>query len=614
MKQDTNQQITIQLIANLKQKIKQIVEQTTKSTLNLDDVHLEHPAEPKHGDLSTNIALTHFKKLTKSQKSIIKSPKSLANLIAEKLDDTILEINKITIADPGFINFTLKSDFYLKNLELILNNQTSFADLNLGQNKLKMVEYAHPNTHKSFHIGHLRNIAIGEAIARIIHKYGYQVIRANYQGDVGLHIAKCLHGIISQTNYQKQLSNLNNLSDKVNYLAQAYVRGTKLYEESKKAKQKTHDINYMIYASAQQYQLRTNNIQPSSTDYLQFVKDDQQFSQINKLWQKTRRWSLDYFETIYKRVHTKFDKYYFESQCLAGVDLAKQALEKGILKKSNKAVIFDGSKYNLDTRVFINSLGLPTYEGKELQLAHHQLNDFPNLDKIIHVVAPEQTSFFDITFKVEELMNEKKFKNKQHHLKYGYVQLKKGKMSSRTGNIVTGKWLLDQAKHTIQKQFNHLTAKQADEIALAAVKYSLLKINAKLNITFDFDESISINGNSGPYLQYTYARTKSILDKAQQINKPLKNIAITDYEKNLLQILYQYPESIVKATEELSPHHICNYLFELAQSYNSFYRNCPIIKAKKTDSKTLRLALTQATSTIIQSGLNLLGINTVEKM
>jgi len=292
------------------------------------------------------------------------------------------------------------------------------------------------------------------------------------------------------------------------------------------------------------------------------------------------------------------------------VEIANKALEKGILKKSKGAVVFDGSKYGLDTRVFINSQGLPTYEAKELSLAPKEFSEFGNIDKCIHVVGPEQKSFFEVTFKVEELLDSKKFKGKQHHRVYEFVDLKDGKMSSRKGQVLTGWWLLDEAKERIKKSFK-VSDKLAEQIGVGAIKYGFLKVSPMSRISFDMEESVSLEGNSGPYLQYTYARALSVLKKTKILKlqgQTLKWVKLYQKEDELLRILSRFDEVVVQAVEDLAPNLVANFLFDVAQKFNGFYNQHKIGDDKK------RLWLTKSTAEILKQGLGLLGIEAPEKM
>lgn len=566
------------IIAMIKNKIIKNL-QTTLKKLGVEgvDVDLQPPANLDFGDYSTSIAL----KLTKVLK---KNSLEIAEMIKKELSKSEL-VDQIDIIKPGFINFRISKKYLIKKAISIYKNEFGFPEYFLGKNKKVMVEFAHPNTHKLFHIGHFRNISTGESIVRILEAVGNKVIRANYQGDVGLHIAKCLYGINSSS---FDIKKLNSLKEKIEFIGKMYTAGTKAYEEDPKAKEEILKINKMIYDND---------------------------PKIMPLWSETKKWSLEYFNEVYKRVYSYFDRLFLENEVTKrGLEISKELLEKGILEKSEGAIVFNGKKYGLDTRVFINSLGFPTYEGKEMGLAEIEFKEFGELDKIIHIVTPEQTSFFKVTFKVEELINEKKYKGKQFHLIYEWVKLKEGKMSSREGNIIEANWLIDQIKEKILKNFK-CDQETAEILAVAAAKYSFLKNSTKTIIHFDIDESVAVDGNSAPYLIYTYVRCQSILNKENNnLDYPqIGEKTISNDELRLIRKIYQFNTIVLKAAQDYSPNFIATYLYELASQYNLFYQKNPILKAEN-NKKELRLLITHATAKTIKKGLELLGIKTVEKM
>jgi arginyl-tRNA synthetase len=508
-----------------------------------------------------------------------KSPVEIAESISEELNKKKKHFIKNIEAQGPYVNFYADWDALARiTVKDILQRKKT------PKKKEKViVEFAHPNTHKLFHIGHLRNIITGESVARILESSGFDVVRANYQGDVGMHIAKCLWGI-NKIGFKTPQT----LGDKIRFLGEAYAKGSKAFEEDEEAKNQIIEINRKIYE-----------------------KD----KSIEKLWSETRKWSLEYFDKIYRRVYTKFGRLFFESEVFgSGLDIAKNALKKGILKTSDGAIIFDGKKYDLDTRVFVNNLGVPTYEAKELGLAALEFSEFGKINKCIHVVGPEQSSFFKVTFKVEELLD-KKFKDRQFHLVYGWVRLKKGKMSSRLGNVIEGEWLLDELKSDIlekyvQKQDYPESKKPeiAEKIAIGAAKYYFLKFNTASEIAFDMDEAISLEGNTGPYLQYTYARANSILSKSKKKPKPG---CYGEEEMRLIKKMSSFQKVAQDAARDYKPHYIANYLFELASMFNEYYHETKVIGS---DSEEKKLALVRAVTIVLRNGLNLLGIDVLEKM
>ncbi|MBM3205424.1 arginine--tRNA ligase, partial [Candidatus Shapirobacteria bacterium] len=374
---------------------------------------------------------------------------------------------------------------------------------------------------------------------------------------------------------------------KIELLAKAYAKGHQAYETQPEAKKEMSHLNQQIY---------------------------DQDKQILNLWQETRGWSLDYFAQIYQRLGTKFDRFYFESQMAQpGQKIVQANLKKGIFQKSEGAIIFPGAKYGLHNRVFINQQGLPTYEAKDLALAKQQMADF-SPQRILHVVGPEQSGYFEVVFKaLEKIMP--KISGREQHLLYGWVRLKNGKMSSRTGQVVLGEWLLNEVKKRLKRKFK-TTEKVAEVVAVGAVKYSLLKFSPLSEIAFDIEESINLEGNSGPYLQYTFARCQSVLEKAQveKFSFNPSNLHLKPEEVALLRTIYKFPEVVLEAGASFAPNLIGNFLFDLAQKYNLFYNLHPILKADRHESRHFRLLLTKAVGQVIKNGLNLLGVEAPEKM
>jgi len=560
---------------------KKLIHALKKNNIAFDEkkIDLQPPNLLLFGDYSTSIAL-------KLAKNLKENPINIGQKIINNLEKGGI-IEKIEIIKPGFINFWLNKKILLSNLDQFSQNNFSIPSFYFGKNKKILIEYAQPNTHKLFHIGHLRNITLGEALARIFEILKNQVIRANYQGDVGLHIAKCLWKI---QNSKIKIQNLKTIKEKIEFIGKMYSEGTKAYEEDEKAKKEIIEINKQIYENDKK---------------------------IFKLWQITRQWSLDYFEKIYQRLDTKFDRLFFESEMSQrGIKMCKEALKKGILEKSQGAIVFNGKKYGLDIRVFINSLGYPTYEGKELALAEKEFSEFGEIDKAIHLTTPEQKSFFKVTFKVETLLNPQKFKDKQQHLPYEWVKLKEGKMSSREGNIIETNWLINKVKDKILTNFK-TDDDTAERISIAAIKYAFLKISPQNPLHFDIEESVSLKGNSGPYVLYTYIRAKNILEKETKINNnllPQSTLNLKTDELNLLRFFNLFSESILKSASYLSPNFLVQYLYELSQKFNLFYEHYPILKEKDKNLRSFRLLITKTTANTIKKGLYLLGIKTVKKM
>lgn len=564
----------------------------------VDPIVLTAPPKPEMGDL----AFACFS-IAKEWK---KNPVHVAQELAEKLSVVILAkagirdieildsrlhgndkvIEKIEAFGP-YVNFFLNAK-ELAKIVLTAVEKKDYGSGKLGKGRKIMVEYAQPNTHKSFHIGHLRNIITGESLSRIFDNVGYKVFRANYQGDVGLHIAKCFWGIFqSQTEYEAVKN--KSVKEKAEFLGRVYAMGGQAYETNEQAKMEIVAINEKIYA-----------------------KD----KEIYKIYKETREWSLEYFDHIYKRLGVKFDRLYFESETFVeGKKIVLENLKKGIFKESDGAVIFEGEKFGLHSRVFLNGKGLPTYEAKDLALAKAQLRE--KTEKIFHVVGKEQTEYFKVVFKAIESVFPKSA-GVENHLVYGWVSLKEGKMSSRAGNVILGEWLLDEVKKKVSEVMKGHDMMDRDnveeKVAVAAVKYAFLRTGAQNDIIFSINESISLTGDSGPYLLYIVARIKSIFRK---FDKKLQKIIVPEKiepaEKKLLNCLSGFVEAAEKASIEKDPSKIAHYLLELAQDFNNFYALCPILKAEEKISQ-FRLHLAKAVETTMIQGLYLLGIEAVEEM
>ncbi len=350
-----------------------------------------------------------------------------------------------------------------------------------------------------------------------------------------------------------------------------------------------------------------------------------------ELWEETRGWSLEYFDTVYKRLGSHFDRLFFESEVeKKGRDKVKEGIKKGIfIQDKDGSIYFPGEKYGLNNCVFVTRENYATYEGKEIALEELEYRTFP-FDLDIHVVANEQINFFQIAFKAVEIVHPIQ-KGKQYHLPYGMVNLKTGKISSRTGQVMTADWLLDEAKKRIFNILEHNKSNYnkedqeeiAEKTAVAAVKYTMLRVGPKMDIAFDLEESVSFEGDSGPYLLYTYARCRSVLRKADQLSvvrgqefvnlKPETHNPKPNVEElSLLRAFYRFEEVVNDSVLNLSPNLICSYLFDLAQRYNLFYGKHKILESE--GSREFRLFLTTVTAQIIKEGLYLLGIETVERM
>ena len=493
------------------------------------------------------------------------------------------------MAGPGFINFKVKDEALMKES---LSERSE--EKNSNPEKI-MVEFTDPNPFKIIHIGHLMSNTIGESIARLIEYGGAIVKRANWQGDVGLHVAKTIWGVLNLGEGEFRAIADKALVERVDFLGRAYVKGNDACEESAEAKKEIEAINKKI-----------------------FEKSD---PKIQDIYEKGRQWSLDYFETIYERLGTKFDYYFFEGrEGVEGKKIVEEHIEDGIFEKSEGATIFKGEKYGLHTRVFINSQGLPTYEAKELGLNHKKFEVEKGLSKSIIVTGNEITDYFKVLMKVIGLIYPDIAK-KTLHIPHGMLRFASGKMSSRKGNVISAESLVDEIREQVKVKIADriFTEKEADEIsdmiAVAAIKFSILRAAIGGDIIFDSASSISFEGDSGPYLQYSVVRANSILNKARE--EGIANFsADSEFPKiatPLEKLLIRFQDIAERAKNGYSPQHVANYLINLASAFNGFYAS-QIIVDRKSALSPYYVVLTKSFVKTMTDGLWILGIKVPPKM
>lgn len=535
----------------------------------------------KFGDISSTIAF----EIAKAEK---KNPTTIAAEIANKIKLT-KNFNNVVAHGP-YINFYFSDEFYSSLIESIITEKENFGRLKKNGKKI-MVEYFDANTHKGVHIGHIRNISLGEAICRVLEFNGNEVIRVNYQGDIGPHVAKCLWGFINIYREKEP-----NVEQKGVWLGKVYAEASKKIAEKKELEREVLDINIKLYSREKH---------------------------ITELWQKTRQWCLDDFKKFYDEFGVKFDEFFFESETeKIGKEIALDMLSKGIARKDDGAVIVDLREENLGICVLLTKEGYPLYPAKDLGLAKLKFEKYNNLDRSIHVVGKEQEFYFKQLFKIFEKAGMKKAAEVSYHLIYELVMLPEGKMSSREGTMV----LYEELKEKLlSKTINEVKSRHPDwdmervyktakTIALAAIKFSMLRRENNRVLVFDWEKALSLEGDSGPYLQYAYVRTEGILKKAHYEAIVSPGYHFNDDEKKLLKNLLFF-EKAVRATEaSLSPHIICDYLLDLAAELNRFYSTCRVINAEKQEERETRLAIILATNTILKNSLSIIGVEVPDMM
>jgi len=530
---------------------------------------VERPADPSHGDYATNAALA-------AAKALGKNPRELADSLARLLIDTLGKdiANHIAVAGPGFVNITLSREAVAFATAEADAKGTEWGKGTAEEGKRVLIEYSNPNAFKEMHIGHLVGTVVGETVSRLIENAGAEVARDTFGGDIGPNVAKALWGL-----RKAGISEPATAGE----IGAAYVAGSTAYETSPEAKEEIDALNQAIYAG---------------TDRA-----------LRELWRKGRDVSVEEFRRIWKLLGTHFDFEFFDSDTTeTGLRVVQDGLEKGIFEKSDGAIIYNGEGKGVHTMVFITSHATPTYEAKDIGLAFLKEERWPS-DKSIVITGNEQTGRFKTVLaalaEVAPLLAAKTV-----HLATGFLKLASGKMSSREGNIIT-------ANEFIKSVIEQASAKNedsliAEQVAVGAVKYMILRQAPGSDIIYDEDKSLSLDGDSGPYLQYALVRARSVLAAADQKLSGTTIYGSNPNEPYLIErVILHFPEVAARAARELAPNLLVTYLTELAGEWNSFYAQERIIGG---DHEAYKLLVARAFVSTMTNGLTLLGIPTPERM
>jgi arginyl-tRNA synthetase len=552
--------------------IEKMIAQTVVDLYNLDEVIEIAIPEEQFGDFSTNIAL-------KLARVLSRPPRDIALEIIDKINISDVDfIESIDIAGAGFINITLTNQALI---DLIDEKPSTSL-----KGQVIVAEYSDPNPFKTLHAGHLYTSIVGDVIANLLENGGAEVHRVNFGGDVGMHVAKNIWAIIRTIGGNEDATKLNDIDEdrRTEWLSQCYVNGNTAYETDDQAKQQIKLLNGRIYeiSAGQEHE-----------------------TELAKIYWTCRQWSYDYLNAFYLRLNIGFEKYYPESEVVElGLKTVRENIPE-VYQESQGAIIFDGEKYGLYTNVFINSEGLPTYAAKDVGLIIKKWQDY-EFDRSLIITSSEQLDYMKVVLKsVEQFRPD--LAAASMHLSHGVVKLSGGlKMSSRLGNILTATDVLDAAAEANAQ--NHVGD---DQVTIGAVKYAFLKQRIGGDIIYEPKESVSIEGNSGPYLQYAHARAKNILNKVETEVTTLDAKEFTKEERSLIKKLGEYSSVIELATEELKPHYVCTYLYELAQTFNRFYENNRVIGDPK---QSFRIILVTLYAERLSNGLKILGIASPDKM
>ncbi|MDM1546963.1 arginine--tRNA ligase [Empedobacter falsenii] len=545
---------------------------------------------------------------------LIRTLKGKPEEIGAKIGENLVENNKITAFNvvKGFLNMSLSSVEFLENFTQNAQNST-FGITKVDENsRMVMVEYSSPNTNKPLHLGHVRNNLLGFSVSQIIEAAGNNVIKTQIINDRGIHICKSMIAWEKFGNGETPES-ANMKGDHL--VGKYYVEFDKHYRQEIKeleAQGKTEDEakkEAPIFLEAQEMLRQWEAHEPK----------------VIELWQKMNGWVYDGFAKTYKRLGVAFDEYLYESNTyILGKDIVEDGLNKGVFyKREDGSVWIDLTAEGLDEKLVLRSDGTSVYITQDLGTAVERFKNNPTLEELTYVVGNEQDYHFKVLFLILKKLGYS-WADALHHLSYGMVDLPNGKMKSREGTVVDADDLMQEVYNTakeISEELGKLDGMSDDEkaelyetIAMGALKYYILKVDPKKRILFDPKESVDFNGNTGPFIQYTFARIQSLLRKESPKEFDANAIELNDAEKEIIRALYDFEDTIEKAATEMSPALIANYVYELVKLFNSFYQNNPILKNEDENVKNFRLYLSQWVANTIQNSLRLLGIGVPERM
>ncbi|MBI9038578.1 MAG: arginine--tRNA ligase [Bacteroidales bacterium] len=574
-----------------------------------DIKHIQIQKTKKDFEGDFTLVVFPFLKLSK------KSPEQTADLIGKYLETNLKEIESYNVI-KGFLNLLISKNFWLEFFVENYKNSENFGFEKLDDSKPYVIEFSSPNTNKPLHLGHIRNNLIGYSVSKILQANGKNVVNVNLVNDRGIHICKSMLAW-QKWGDEKTPETLGLKGDK--FVGDFYVRFDK---ENKEEVKRLMNEGY----SEDESNLKSPLIIEAQKMLKKWEKND---TEIRQLWERLNDWVYAGFDKTYKRLGIEFNKIYFESETyLLGKEIVEKGLKDGVLfKKDDGSVWADLTSDGLDEKLLLRSDGTSVYMTQDLGTAKLRHDEYLP-EKLIYVVGNEQNYHFNVL----ELILKKLGYNWADcikHLSYGMVELPHGKMKSREGTVVDADDLMEEmfitARETTKSLgkidgFSETEANNLFEtIGMGALKYFILKVDPKKNMTFNPVESIDFTGNTGPFIQYTSARIKSVLRKASEMNfypefSINSDINLLKKEKDVIKLLFEYPLIIKQAGENLSPAMIANYAYDLVKEYNQFYQEVPILKDENKISVEFRLALSEFVSNIIKSSMELLGILVPDRM
>lgn len=538
------------------------------------------------------------------------NPIEIGNKIGEYLVENTSEVVRFNVVS-GFLNIVISDKYYLDFFNQIKSNE-NFGSVAQGENAA-MVEYASPNTNKPLHLGHVRNVLLGYSVAQILKASGKKVYKTQVINDRGIHICKSMVAWKKFGNGETpQSTGLK--GDKL--VGNYYVAFDKEYK---------NQINELVAQGKSEDEAKKQA--PIMLEAQQMLLDwEAGKPEVLELWKMMNSWVYDGFDVTYKNIGVDFDKNYYESDTyLLGKDLVEEGLSKGVFyRKEDGSVWIDLTDEGLDEKLVLRSDGTSVYITQDIGTAIQRVKDFPDVNGMVYTVGNEQDYHFKVLFLILKKLGYSWAEN-LYHLSYGMVDLPSGKMKSREGTVVDADDLISDMETTAREISEELgkldgysdqdKAKLYKIIGLGALKYYILKVDPKKRILFNPQESVDFAGNTGPFIQYTYARIQSILRKADfDFSQPVSQTALGEKEKELIKQIALFPEVIQNAAATYSPALIANYVYDLVKEYNSFYQSVPILAAENQVDKIFRVQLSKKVGDTIKSGFSLLGIDVPERM
>ena len=594
---------------NIEENISKAVVDAVKSLYGIEVAENGIQLQKTKSDFEGDITLVVFP-FTKTAR---KQPEVIGNEIGQWLTENTDIVDKYNVI-KGFLNLSISKDNWISTLNNIYNDKKYGTKEETPESPLMMIEYSSPNTNKPLHLGHVRNNLLGYSISQIQKANGWKVVKTNIVNDRGIHICKSMLAWLKYGNGETPAST----GMKGDHLiGKYYVEFDKHY----KAELKELQAKGM---SEDEAKANSSLMKEAQAMLLKWEQND---PEIRSLWQMMNEWVYAGFDETYKRLGVDFDKIYYESNTyLEGKEKVEEGLKKGIFyRREDGSVWADLTSDGLDEKLLLRSDGTSVYMTQDIGTAKLRYQDYP-IDKMVYVVGNEQNYHFQV---LSLLLDKLGFKwgKELVHFSYGMVELPNGKMKSREGTVVDADDLMDgmieEAAQTSAAlgKLENCTKEEIDNInrmvGLGALKYFILKVDPKKNMTFNPEESIDFNGNTGPFIQYTCARIKSILRKASEQGieiKDVKGITLQEKEVSLIQNLTSYPSIVEQAGKDFSPALIANYVYDLVKEYNQFYQTSPILKEENAETMNMRLMLSACTVKVIESGMSLLGIEMPEKM